>query len=79
MRQAVGGKLDLFAGGVIYLPDPTIGHAELIGDFRKCQFLLVTEANHQLLPFGQHVWEIKGHRIWASGLPGHFAMSWATR
>ena len=50
--EAVGGKLDLVAGGVINLRRPTTGAAEPVADFLEGQFLLVPQAKHQRLASG---------------------------
>ena len=49
--EAVGGKLDLVAGGVINLRCPTTGAAEPVADFLEGQFLLVPQMKHQRLTF----------------------------
>jgi len=50
--QAVGGKLDFTAGGLINLRGPTSGAVEPVADLPKGQFFLVPQAEHQRLASG---------------------------
>ena len=51
-RQAVGGKLDFVASGLINLRGPTSGAVEPVADLLKGQFFLVPQAEHQRLASG---------------------------
>jgi len=50
--QAVGGKLDFTASGLINLRSPTSGAVEPVADLLKGQFFLVPQAEHQRLAAG---------------------------
>ena len=50
--QAVGGKLDFVAGGLINLRSATSGAVEPVADLLEGQFFLVPQAEHQRLAAG---------------------------
>ena len=50
--QAVGGKLDFTAGGLINLRSPTSGAGEPVADLLEGQFFLIPQAEHQRLATG---------------------------